>query len=141
MPTRRSTQLGDIDVAYAVLASIAIREASQVEGVEGFSNVKTSSKLKELLSRRPQLASRRGVIVEQDETGRIHIDLFVIAKYGINLQALARNTQQAVMEGLHTMTEADIADINVHISEIAIPKGDPSELINKLNSAEEDDQS
>ena len=134
MTTRRSTQLGDIDVAYEVLGKIATYEASRVEGVVGFAPAKGESRFKKLISRRARYAARKGVVVEEDESGRIHLDLFVIAQYNVNLQELARSVQQAVMEGLHKMTEADVADINVHISGLAIPEGEADPKENNLNT-------
>ena len=108
-------ELGVVEVHNDVITSIVEHEAVRVDGVVGF-----AEKHGDLLPKRLGIAggSRRGAKVRVDENGRIFIDLHVLLRYGVIIPQVARRVQESVMDALRTMTQASVAEINIHVDGI-----------------------
>ena len=115
MKPQTQGELGVVEVHNDVITSIVEHEAVRVDGVVGFAQGHGDR-----LPRRLSVAhaGRRGAKVRMDENGRIFIDLHVLVRYGVVIPEVARRVQESVMEALRTMTQASVAEINVHVDGI-----------------------
>ncbi len=114
-------ELGVVEVHNDVITAIVEHEAVRVDGVVGFAEGHGEG-----LAKRLTVAggSRRGAKVRVDENGRVFIDLHLLVRYGAVIPDVARRVQEAVMDALRTMTQASVAEINVHIDGIDVAEGD-----------------
>ena len=121
MKPQAQGELGVVEVHNDVLTCIVEHEAVRVDGVAGF-----AQRHGDRLPRRLSIAggSRRGAKVRVDENGRIFIDLHVLVRYGVVIPEVARRVQESVMEALRTMTQASVAEINVHVDGIDLTAED-----------------
>ena len=116
MAIKTVNEVGKIDIADEVIASIAGIATIGCAGVVGMASVRASDGLAELLKRENLI---RGVkISTQGE--QITIDLHVIIEYGVSMVAVANNVIDAVRCNVVSMTDADIAAINVCVQGIRV---------------------
>jgi len=111
-------ELGVIEVHNNVINSIVEHEAVRVDGVVGFAEGHVEGLAKRLGG---GTVGKRGAKVRVDESGRLFIDLHLLVRYGAQIPEVARKVQESVMEALRTMTQASVAEINVHIDGIDLP--------------------
>ncbi len=108
-----TSELGIVDVHNDVIAAIVEREAVNVDGV-----VRFAEKTGESIAKRLGSSATHGLKVRVDDNGRIFIDMHVIVQYGSVIPDVAHKVQETVMESLRTMTQASVAEINVHVDGI-----------------------
>ncbi len=102
---------GTLTVSDNVFADLAGYAAKECYGVVGMASANSHDKLAVL----PSSRLRKGVMVSQDEQGRLKIDLFVIVEYGVNIAAVARNLVDSVQFVLRRVAQIDDAVVNVHV--------------------------
>ncbi len=115
-------QLGNVRVASSVIESIARHEIEQVDGVVGLADSEGGSLLDRMGRKK---SSGKGVTVRFDDLDHIYIDVSVIVEYGAFIPTVAQQVQEAVLTGIHRMTHANISQININVSGIHFPKGQP----------------
>ena len=90
-------------------AEIAAREALRQDGV-----VRMSSGITERLG----LRKTPGVAVHAGREGRLHFDLSIIVRDGVDLRQLAIAIQDAVIAAMGEASSPAVAQVNVRVAEI-----------------------
>lgn len=103
--------LGAIRIADEVVEIIAGLAASEVEGVAGMSGGFVGD-IAHMLGRGKNLAKGVKVVVGEQESA---IDIFLVVQYGVSIPEVALHVQEAVKEGIESMTGLKVVEINVHV--------------------------
>lgn len=121
--------LGAIRIADEVVEIIAGLAASEVEGVAGMSGGFVGD-IAHMLSRGKNLAKGVKVVVGEQESA---IDIFLVVEYGVSIPKVALHVQEAVKEGIESMTGLKVIEINVHVQGVHFtPTLEPKEDENRL---------
>ncbi len=106
---------GSIYISNEVITSIAAMAAQDVEGVYGLGAGADLNMLKK------KNASKeiRVVISDNDE---ISIDCYIIVLYGYSVVDVAKAVQEAVASTVESTTGRVVADVNVSIGGISLPR-------------------
>jgi len=106
---------GKTTVAPDVLVEIARMAALKVDGVNSMAPV----------SGGVNLLFRRGIVdgvritIEDDV---VYADLYIILKEGVNIRNTSREVQKVVTRAITEMVGMDVAEVNIHIENIAFEK-------------------
>lgn len=103
--------LGAIRIADEVVEIIAGLAASEVEGVAGMSSGLVGD-IASMLTRNKNMA--KGVKVEVGEH-EAAVNLFITVEYGVSIPDVALRVQEAVKEGIESMTGLKVMETNVHV--------------------------
>lgn len=108
---------GTVKIADDVVAMIAGIAATEVEGVFGMAGNITN----EIMSKVGMKNLTKGVKVEVlGKTVKAEIALIVM--YGYNIPAICQKVQSRVMSAVQNMTDLDVADVNIRIAGVEMPK-------------------
>lgn len=110
-------QMGTVKIADDVVANIAALAAAEVDGVVSMvGNVPG-----ELISKIGIKSQSKGVKVEV--IGKdIHCGIVVTLEYGYNIPATCRKVQEKVKNAIETMTGLAVAEVNIRIAGVRMPK-------------------
>ena len=108
--------LGNISISSEVVASIASSIASDIEGFYSLAGAEPKNELTKFF-KSVSSAGNKGIEVEVGET-ECTIDLYVIAKMGYQLPALAGEIQKRVVKAITEMTGLKVQEVNVYIQKI-----------------------
>lgn len=108
--------LGNISISSEVVATIASSVTSDVEGVYSLAGSEPKNELTKFF-KSVSSSSNKGIEVEVGET-ECTIDLYVIAKMGYQLPALAGEIQKRVVKAITEMTGLKVQEVNVYIQKI-----------------------
>lgn len=117
---------GTLQISEDVVASVAAAAVLEVEGVCGLSS-SISTDIAEMLGMK---TLARGVRLTPIKDGSVTIECDVVAKFGQSVFSLAKTVQDAVKTSVESITGLAVAQVNVNICGIAMPK----ELKNKPKS-------
>ena len=92
---------GTLQISEDVVASVAAAAVLEVEGVCGLA---------------------RGVRLTPIKDGSVTIECDVVAKFGQSVFSLAKTVQDAVKTSVESITGLAVAQVNVNICGIAMPK-------------------
>lgn len=106
----RAEENGTINIAEDVVAAIVVDALKEVEGVGSM-----SQNVGDQLSGKK---AARGVRVEKVDDA-IAIDLYLMARYGFEIPALARQVQSKVSDAVGGMTGFPVKEVNVHVGGIS----------------------
>ncbi len=111
-----SLSLGRIEISDQVIAAIAAKAASKVEGV---AVIGSSFRWTELLGSK-EISSKSGVSVKTDqESGHVEIDVDINVEYGITIYNAAHDLQQLIKEEVEAMTGAmNVDKVNVRVRQM-----------------------
>ena len=109
---------GTLQISEDVVASVAAAAVLEVEGVCGLSS-SISTDIAEMLGMK---TLSKGVRLSTTETGALRIDCDVVSKFGQNIFELAKNVQENVKTSVESVTGLTVAEVNVTICGIALPK-------------------
>ncbi len=113
----RSDELGNIHISGEVLAVIAAAAALEVEGVSSLA-ANLGSDIAELLGKK-NLA--KGVHIQvADEM--VTVDVSVLVKYGYTIQDVAKNVQDAIKNGVESMSGLTVDAVNVNVGGVTFEK-------------------
>ena len=115
--------LGNISISSEVVATIASSVASDVEGVYSLAGAEPKNEFTKFF-KSVSSSGNKGIEVEGVET-ECTIDLYVIAKMGFQLPALAGEIQKRVVKAITEMTGLKVQEVNVYIQKIVkddVPK-------------------
>ena len=101
---------GSIHIAEDVVAAIVADAVKEIEGVGAMSQNVTE----QLTGKK----AARGVRVEQVDDA-IVIDLYLMARYGYEIPALAQQVQSKVSDAVGGMTGFPVREVNVHVGGIS----------------------
>ena len=107
------TALGKHEVDMSVYAKVAAHETLNQEGV-----VHLTSGFTEKIG----MSKTPGITTRLDDDGRLQIDISVVVNYGTDLRRLGPTIQDAVLSGIHRMSDQPVGQINVFIADIEFPK-------------------
>lgn len=109
---------GMLQISEDVVASVAAGAVLEVEGVCGLSS-SISTDIAEILGMKPL---SRGVRLSLSKDGTVKIACDVVAKFGQSVFSLARSVQDAVKTSVESTTGLRVAQVDVNICGIAMPK-------------------
>ena len=109
---------GSIQISEDVVASVTGMAVLEVEGVCGLSS-SIGTDIAEMLGMR---TLSKGVRLSTTETGALRIDCDVVSKFGQNIFELAKNVQENVKSSVESVTGLRVAEVNVTVCGIALPK-------------------
>ena len=108
---------GSVHIAEEVVASVASLAAVEVDGVGSLLNA-PGTQIPDLLSKK---SLTRGVkIAVMDEI--VTADIYLLVKYGYNVQSVAIKVQNNVKKTLESMTGMSVSAVNVHVGGITLTK-------------------
>lgn len=109
---------GSIQISEDVVASVTGMAVLEVEGVCGLSS-SIGTDIAEMLGMK---TLSKGVRLSTTETGTLRIDCDVVSKFGQNIFELAKNVQENVKSSVESVTGLRVAEVNVTVCGIALPK-------------------
>lgn len=109
-------ELGNISISSDVVATIAETVIAEVEGVYSLASSNSKNEIIKFFQNVSSNSSK-GIEVEIGET-ECTLDLYVVAKYGFNLPALAGEIQREVTNAIVEMTGLKVQEVNVFIQKI-----------------------
>ena len=109
---------GSIQISEDVVASVTGMAVLEVEGVCGLSS-SIGTDIAEMLGMK---TLSTGVRLSTTETGALRIDCDVVSKFGQNIFELAKNVQENVKSSVESATGLRVAEVNVTVCGIALPK-------------------
>lgn len=111
------SEYGSVKISDDVVAIIASVAATEIPGVSSMSGGLTGG-FTEMLGMKNL---SKGVKVELKENDAI-IDVYIVVDYGINISEIGKKVQQNVKVSVESMTELNVAGVNVTIQGVNIPK-------------------
>ena len=102
--------LGKVEIAPEVIEVIAGIAATEVKGLYAMRGTFATG----VAERLGKQTHSKGVKVELTEDG-ITIDVYCILNFGSSIPKIAQRLQTTIRQSLKTMTQLDIAEINIHI--------------------------
>ena len=109
---------GSIQMSEDVVASVTGMAVLEVEGVCGLSS-SIGTDIAEMLGMK---TLSKGVRLSTTETGALRVDCDVVSKFGQNIFELAKNVQENVKSSVESVTGLRVAEVNVTVCGIALPK-------------------
>ena len=106
---------GTLQISEDVVASVAAAAVLEVEGVCGLSS-SISTDIAEMLGMKTL------VRLTPIKDGSVTIECDVVAKFGQSVFSLAKTVQDAVKTSVESITGLAVAQVNVNICGIAMPK-------------------
>jgi len=110
-------ELGNINISEDVISSIVRSAIAEIDGVAGLSNT-AGAELAEFIGLK---TISKGVKV-QFADDKIIIDVIINVIYGCNIVNTAKNVQEKLLSSIQASTGIEKAEINVHVSGIALDK-------------------
>ena len=107
---------GTLQISEDVVASVAA--VLEVEGVCGLSS-NISTDIAEMLGMKTMA---RGIRLTPMKDGAVKIECDVVAKFGQSVFSLAKTVQDAVKSSVESVAGLTVAQVNVNICGIAMPK-------------------
>ena len=108
-------ELGNVNISQEVVATIAESVISEIEGVTSL--VRRTSKNEIVKFFQNVSSGGKGIEVEVGET-ECTLDLYIVAKMGYKLPALAGEIQTKVVKAITEMTGLKVQEVNVYIQKI-----------------------
>jgi uncharacterized alkaline shock family protein YloU len=102
--------LGKVEIAPEVIEVIAGIAATEVDGLYAMQGNFASG----VAERFGKQTHNKGVKVELTDEG-ITIDVYCILNFGSSIPKVASELQTTIRQSLKTMTQLDIAEINIHV--------------------------
>jgi uncharacterized alkaline shock family protein YloU len=108
---------GSINVSEDVIISLVNKVVNEIDGVAGLATT-AGSELAELIGIKNV---NKGTKVQIKEDSFI-VDVLILVKYHYNLVDVAKKVQDAIYDGVISVTGVETAQVNVHVSGIAFEK-------------------
>ena len=109
---------GSIQISEDVVASVTGMAVLEVEGVCGLSST-IGTDIAEMLGMKTMA---RGIRLTPMKDGALKIECDVVAKFGQTVFSLAKTVQDAVKSSVESVAGLTVAQVNVNICGIAMPK-------------------
>ena len=113
------SQLGEVQIADEVVATIAGLAATEVEGVASMAGNITN----ELIGKLGVKNLSKGVKVDVTEE-HVSVDLSLNIKYGYNIPDVSERVQDRVKSAIENMTGLEVAMVNIRIVNVNMGKED-----------------
>jgi len=112
-----NTNIGEVQIADEVVATIAGIAATEVEGVASMSSNITN----ELVSRLGGKNLSKGVKIQVIED-TVSVDLSLTLDYGYSIPKTSQKVQEKVKQAIENMTGLTVLEVNIRISGVNIDK-------------------
>ncbi len=111
-------KIGEVQIADEVVAIIAGRAATEVEGVDSMAGNITN----ELVGKLGMKNLSKGVKVDVTEE-HVSADLSLNIRYGYNIPSVSEQVQEKVSTAIENMTGLTVLDVNVKIAGVNMDEG------------------
>lgn len=111
------SNVGEVQIADEVVATIAGLAATEVEGVAAMSSNITN----ELVSKLGMKNLSKGVKIEVSSDS-VAVDLSLTMEYGYSIPITSRQVQEKVKSAIENMTGLNVSEVNVRISGVNIDR-------------------
>ena len=108
-------ELGNVNISQEVVATIAESVVSEIEGVNSLVGGTSKNEIVKFFQN--VSSGGKGIEVEVGET-ECTLDLYIVAKMGFKLPALAGEIQTKVVKVITEMTGLKVQEVNVYIQKI-----------------------
>jgi uncharacterized alkaline shock family protein YloU len=120
MSISKSTQYGSINISIDAIASLAGGVVTECYGVVGMSSQKLlKDGIAELLKKENY---SRGVVVKQNESGDLELDLYVVVSHGVKISEVVREVQVRVKYMLEKSLELQFKKVNIFVQGVKVMK-------------------
>lgn len=109
--------MGEVQIADEVVATIAGLAATEVEGVAAMSGNITN----ELVSKLGMRNLSKGVKIEVN-TDSVTVDLSLTLEYGYSIPNTSKLVQEKVKSAIESMTGLTVSEVNIRISGVNIER-------------------
>ena len=116
---QNDASLGEVKIAYEVVAIIAALAATEVEGVASMSGNITN----EVIGRLGIKNLSKGVKVDVLE-GVVTVSLALNLKYNYNIMDVTGKVQEKVKNAVENMTGLEVADVNIKVAGVEMENQD-----------------
>ena len=123
-------ELGNISISSEVVSTIAETVISEIEGGYGLAGTSSKNEIVKFFQN-VSSGSSKGIEVEIGET-ECTLDLYVVAKYGYKLPALAGEIQNAVVKAITEMTGLKVQEVNVFIQKVVKIEEETEEITENM---------
>lgn len=106
----------NVHISQDAICTVAAMAAVEVEAVAGLTNL--GSDIAGIAGKKNL---SRAIRLRSEESG-LCIDLSLLVKFGANIQTVAKNVQDAVLNNVESVIGLQVAAVNVHVSGIAFEK-------------------
>jgi uncharacterized alkaline shock family protein YloU len=113
------TNLGQIKVSPAAIASVASQAALSTYGVVGIAPKNLANEVAHVFQR----DARHGVDV-RIQHDQLIIDVYVIVEYGTRIASVAKSLMNQVKFSVERATGVQVAQVNVHVEGLRISNPD-----------------
>lgn len=111
MAVNTSNVYGKISISDSAIAKVAKNATLECYGIVDTISRRVTESLSELFKKR---SSTRGIKVMTDGD-RIYIDVFVVVKYGVSINAVAESLKESVKYKVEKFTGMIVDTVNVNI--------------------------
>ncbi len=108
-------EIGKIDISEDVIASIASLATMEIDGVVEMVGGLTKDIAAKLSKKYPT----KGVRITRDDSD-ISVDLFLVLKYGVQIQEIASQVQEKVKHSIEVMTGFNVVQVNVNVEGVQL---------------------
>ena len=105
-------EIGKIDISEDVIASIASLATMEIDGVVG-------GLTKDIAAKLSKKYPAKGVRITRDDSD-ISVDLFLVLKYGVQIQEIASQVQEKVKHSIEVMTGFNVVQVNVNVEGVQL---------------------
>jgi uncharacterized alkaline shock family protein YloU len=111
------SNIGEVQIADEVVATIAGLAATEVQGVAAMS----SNITKELVSKLGMKNLSKGVKIEVNSDS-VAVDLSLTLEYGYSIPNTSKQVQEKVKTAIENMTGLTVSEVNIRISGVNIER-------------------
>ena len=119
-------ELGQVKISDDVVIIIAGIAASQVKGVNTARTGVTDG-ITNLFSKNNYAKGKKVEVTEET----VVVDIFINVEYGYRINELAKEVQLAIKKEIETMTDLQVAAVNVHVLNIVDKEKDKDKIKDK----------
>lgn len=112
-----NSNVGEVQIADEVVATIAGLAATEVEGVASMSSNITN----ELVSKLGMRNLSKGVKIDVNSNS-VSVDLVLTLEYGYSIPNTSKQVQEKVKSAIESMTGLTVSSVNIRISGVNIDK-------------------
>lgn len=120
-------ELGNVSISSEVVATIAETVISEIEGVYSLAGSNSKNEIVKFFQS-VSSGNSKGIEVEIGET-ECTLDLYVVAKYGYKLPALAGEIQTEVVNAITEMTGLKVQEVNVFVQKVVKVEEEKEETV------------